>query len=96
MSHHIFTAYLSGNGECFYFAVPLDEALALGIDAELLDPCPHHPDCVAVYPHHLWSGKTALRFEITTTETTYPPPSPVEAFNWLRERFGHLFDEVEL
>lgn len=66
-TRHAFTAYLSGDGECFYFAVPLDEALALGINPELLEPCPHHPGCVAVHTHHLWTERTVLRFEITTT-----------------------------
>lgn len=64
---HTFTAYPSGDGACFYFSVPLAEALALGIDADLLDPCRHHPGHVAVYPDFLFKGKQALRFEIKTT-----------------------------
>jgi len=95
MTRHSFTAYLSGHHDDFYFAVPLDEALAFGINPELLDPCRHHPGCVAVYPHHLWTDGTALRLEITATEVAYPPPSPVEAFSALCERFGHYFDDVE-
>jgi hypothetical protein len=72
-TRHAFTAYLSGHHDDFYFAVPLDEALAFGINPELLDPCPHHPGCVAVYPHHLWTDGTALRFEITTTAIKATP-----------------------
>ncbi len=61
-----FTARICGDEYGMYFCVPPEQAQAL-VPTAIFQPCRHHPDCVLLYPHQLWTGTEMYRFEISAT-----------------------------
>jgi len=98
-----FSGILSGDHECFCFAVPQEDFEAIAGECDEFDLSPFHRGLLKLYPHHMLdlAPGQAYQFKITVDATpidsaTLPPVSEkvdalVKSSIWFRDEEGSTY-----